>query len=543
MQYLDNTDKKNKTDGASITKFTILGERCSGTNLLQKIIETNFELEYSNDFHHKHFFGFCNYSKNPETNNTLFICIVRNVYEWCLSLFEKQHNLRKTKYFMEFCTQEVHSFDDNEKEIVCDWNPDTGTPYKNIFEMRKAKILFMKKKLPVLVQHTCVVLYENLSNSIFQINFCSKIHRQFPIKKKLPEFVSISYDAQVYAHTNGKYKKVYAPKKYRIKNSDLAEIENLFDKDIEATIGYNVDFMKKNISVISDENSIDTQTQIIMKRNKALKEMLQSKKYAPTVFPNIQPSNTLDSNSLSTPSLPSTATGLLIDLNFDTTTSTPAPNSSINKSATSPPELATKAPPPPPSPLNRSHLQSAPTNLFDFIISDQSVQLPPVCTPAEAGACPNNAALAADSVEIAPASPSPLDAATHSTFPNTKTLVANTDNKKLIQNQKKLVKNQNNARWTQPYIDKNTLFQKNSRVSVTSLNNISNMITANKPEKKHNNMQNSFHEKNSLQLSTPLPEKILDNIHHTTQTELQMIPQPQRPASKKMPCFVRMNPK
>ena len=78
------------SDDGEIKKFTILGERCSGTNVLQKLIETNFDLEYSNDFHHKHFFGFCNYSKIKSTQNTLFICIVRNVYEWILSLHKMQ---------------------------------------------------------------------------------------------------------------------------------------------------------------------------------------------------------------------------------------------------------------------------------------------------------------------------------------------------------------------------------------------------------------------------------------------------------------------
>ena len=41
-----------------IKKFTIYGERCSGTNYLQNLVNDNFEIELTWEYGWKHFFGF-----------------------------------------------------------------------------------------------------------------------------------------------------------------------------------------------------------------------------------------------------------------------------------------------------------------------------------------------------------------------------------------------------------------------------------------------------------------------------------------------------
>ncbi len=66
LYCLDTLNTLTNNKNLKITKYTILGERCSGTNILQQIIDANFNIEYSNDFHHKHFFGFCNYKNYPD---------------------------------------------------------------------------------------------------------------------------------------------------------------------------------------------------------------------------------------------------------------------------------------------------------------------------------------------------------------------------------------------------------------------------------------------------------------------------------------------
>ena len=40
-----------------LKKFTIYGERCSGTNYLEKIINLNFDVNVTWEFGWKHFFG------------------------------------------------------------------------------------------------------------------------------------------------------------------------------------------------------------------------------------------------------------------------------------------------------------------------------------------------------------------------------------------------------------------------------------------------------------------------------------------------------
>lgn len=47
-------------------KFTIFGERCSGTNFLEKAILENFELEMTNEYGWKHFWGYSDYSIIPD---------------------------------------------------------------------------------------------------------------------------------------------------------------------------------------------------------------------------------------------------------------------------------------------------------------------------------------------------------------------------------------------------------------------------------------------------------------------------------------------
>ena len=41
----------------TIKRVQIYGERCSGTNYLKKLIETNFTQTVINDYGHKHFFA------------------------------------------------------------------------------------------------------------------------------------------------------------------------------------------------------------------------------------------------------------------------------------------------------------------------------------------------------------------------------------------------------------------------------------------------------------------------------------------------------
>ena len=70
-----------------INKFTILGERCSGTNILRALVLKNFELKFTEEFGHRHFQIFHNNLNNSD--DCLFIGIIRNPFDWINSLYLK----------------------------------------------------------------------------------------------------------------------------------------------------------------------------------------------------------------------------------------------------------------------------------------------------------------------------------------------------------------------------------------------------------------------------------------------------------------------
>ena len=133
-----------------IKKVTIYGERCSGTNYLEQLLINNFNVIINYDYGHKHFFGF-----NDLTNseNTLFIGIIRHPYDWINSLYRERHHLPKHFEKIEnFLNDEIYSLDNN-NEIMNDRNIYTKERYKNIFELRTTKIKFLIEDMPKLVKN------------------------------------------------------------------------------------------------------------------------------------------------------------------------------------------------------------------------------------------------------------------------------------------------------------------------------------------------------------------------------------------------------
>ena len=146
-----------------ITKYAIYGERCSGTNYLENLINLNFDIEHTDLYGHKHFFGF-----NDLTNSedTIFIGIVRNPYDWINSLYRDQHHLHEIfKDVNVFLHNKFYSIDENQKEIIndrCIYNK--RKRYNNIFEMRKTKLQFLIDEMPVKVKNYILIRHEDLIN-------------------------------------------------------------------------------------------------------------------------------------------------------------------------------------------------------------------------------------------------------------------------------------------------------------------------------------------------------------------------------------------
>lgn len=164
-----------------LKKYTIYGERCSGTNYLENIMDINFDAEIQpHKYGWKHFFGFQN-DALKNSDETLFICIVRNLSDWINSFYREKHhlplkyktNLTEKEMIDEFLNKEIWSIhhDENgngllEQEILADRNIYTGERYKNIFELRHTKIKWMIEDLPNKVKNSIFIKYEDLINDL-----------------------------------------------------------------------------------------------------------------------------------------------------------------------------------------------------------------------------------------------------------------------------------------------------------------------------------------------------------------------------------------
>jgi hypothetical protein len=151
-----------------IKYVTIYGERCSGTNYLEELILLNFDVEITWEYGWKHFFGF-NDLKN--TDDVLFIVIVRNLTDWINSLYREKHHLPSelTKNVDTFLNNTFYSVHDNNEESMVDRNMETNERYKNIFELRRIKNKFLIKKMPHLVKNYALITYNDLTANFVHV--------------------------------------------------------------------------------------------------------------------------------------------------------------------------------------------------------------------------------------------------------------------------------------------------------------------------------------------------------------------------------------
>jgi len=198
-------------------KYTIYGERCSGTNYLENIININFDVSITWEFGHKHFFGFQD-DKLKNSDDTLFICIVRNLPDWINSFYRTKHhlplkyknNMSEEEKLDEFLNKEFWSFYDNEgnrdtsKEIMIDRNIYTGKRYKNIFELRHTKIKWMLEDLPNKVKNCIFIRHEDLINDFDKT--------LLKIKDKGLEVKNINFPLNTNNYKNNKNLKLYKKK-------------------------------------------------------------------------------------------------------------------------------------------------------------------------------------------------------------------------------------------------------------------------------------------------------------------------------------------
>lgn len=225
-----------------ITKIKIIGERCSGTNYLETLLETNYEninfnpkISGITTSQYKHFLtdfdGF-------DPIDTLVICIVRDPYDWLRSLHQKPWHLVKlyNANFSEFIRGKAASYREPyvpstkyDKELLEKKLADSNNlieSFNTVIEMRNYKI---NKYLNSTFKNIEIISYDKL---VKDINIVHNIANKYNIKLKYDQIKNIT--------TYKGEKTLYIPKKYKnINKSDLTYINNMLNWSNENQLGFN----------------------------------------------------------------------------------------------------------------------------------------------------------------------------------------------------------------------------------------------------------------------------------------------------------------
>ena len=196
-----------------ITKIKIFGERNSGTNYIEKLLTKNIKSQvyiesgdYKSKLGWKH--GLPNQQK-IDVNNTLVVCIIRDLDTWMNSMYYSPYHLIKKKNFSDFITQENFSSDNRSDHPVNIYNFER----KNLFHIRYKKF---QRYLTFLKTHQIILVHlrfaqqqpEKLLSLLNHFNI--KIHKTFtPILKhtKTCEFEQNNEHRQKYKITSNIYNK------------------------------------------------------------------------------------------------------------------------------------------------------------------------------------------------------------------------------------------------------------------------------------------------------------------------------------------------
>ena len=211
-------------------KFTIYGERCSGTNFLELAIINNFDLELTWEYNWKHFFGDFNFDQ-VNTDDVIFLAIVRNPIEWICSFYNNPHHVPeelKTS-IDDFITKPFYSLNE-ENEIIDNMLIAPDTYYKNIFHLREVKLNFLINVMPKKVKNYCLINYEDLRDNYEKTLLM--IQRKFKLQRNYLRFKRIV--------NHQKTNNVFVQKNYinDIKIETLYKITRNINIDLEKNIGY-----------------------------------------------------------------------------------------------------------------------------------------------------------------------------------------------------------------------------------------------------------------------------------------------------------------
>jgi len=235
-----------------ITRYTIYGERCSGTTFLENAMTTNFNIQRTWEYGWKHFFGFHDFSTDGQKNDeTLFIGIIRNPYKWLNSFSKQLYHIpkenRNTNRFLfgeHYSVHPINARDNafpNGTVIAEDLNYKTGKKYKNIFELRKMKNEYLTDIMPRKVKNYILINYEDLSNNYDVV--IERIRMMFNLTPKYYDRpIKIEY------HKNDRNRKFNGEREFELSDDLIERINDQLDWKQENKLGYNkIIPPKKNI--------------------------------------------------------------------------------------------------------------------------------------------------------------------------------------------------------------------------------------------------------------------------------------------------------
>lgn len=217
-----------------IKKFTILGERCSGTNYLEELLLANFDISVTWEYGWKHFFGKYDFKKTENENETLFIGIVRHPVEWLNSFFKNQHHVPNApRPIHNFLFDNFYSICKNEQT---DMNIFTNKKYKNIFELRFLKNYYLLNSMPNNVQNYILITYENLRDNTASV--LDLIQSKFNLTKRSEEYKNITYYKKEKNKFYSKKSNMVIPPLYQ------KLCTRFLNKQQEQRLGYNTKIIK-----------------------------------------------------------------------------------------------------------------------------------------------------------------------------------------------------------------------------------------------------------------------------------------------------------
>lgn len=224
------------------TSFLVMGERCSGTNLLDALASRNFDLTRAKLHQWKH--GFVGVDAVP--SHCLILAICRNAVSWIRSLYERPwHTTDEMRAldFSSFIRAEWQTRIDRrfkhgmyigkrqmQRPVQQDRHPITGRTFTNAFELRKVKLA----ALGGLCERDVNVAFVRLETLVASPEaYLQSVAKAFQLE--LPDQIAMP-DKRLGGIGSWAGRNKQAPK--TLTNVDMDFMRSQLDLEHEATLGY-----------------------------------------------------------------------------------------------------------------------------------------------------------------------------------------------------------------------------------------------------------------------------------------------------------------